>query len=533
MDSNIPTGLDALFAEARREPLVMLRTEIAPLLDRQMPDADRFDQLSINRQGTKIMYTFLVAAALIGAGSLAGIFGGTNTTKLSGAALSATVLAANVASVNVSSAMPHPAAQEARSTSSSVASVATVALQRNGAPSRYHQSGVSFRTGRIPNTQDHDAQKPFVSNPVDISGIGSIVLTNEELAGLGVQVDTAGVWIFHSSLDLSALDSLASQHGAFELDVNEDPNNPAINARPVENQRAAVMEGTVAAYQVSMYGTVIPPDPEQVRKPSTHVTTLFPTLVTDDLGAWRMYAGDDAALEGEIKAMVQTAMSNHGATAVDAFHSVMEKIDSGTSAAIKTSRLIPILVRTGHAYTAADSAAHHWRPDCIFWYSATPEFLSAIPARLRATLERELRAADRLDQKPSNIPVEEFISREPVETRRLLESYVSGPSLGTPGVPSVDAFRGASGAILSTLVIPNPATDRASVRYTLQSSRTVTVSLHEINGGHIRDLVGARPCPAGEYEESIDLSDLPAGIYLVSITTEKGERGIQRLIVRQ
>jgi hypothetical protein len=47
----------------------------------------------------------------------------------------------------------------------------------------------------------------------------------------------------------------------------------------------------------------------------------------------------------------------------------------------------------------------------------------------------------------------------------------------------------------------------------------VTVSLQHIHGGEIQTLLSAEPCAAGIYRQALQLSHLPAGMYLLTVRT--------------
>lgn len=99
--------------------------------------------------------------------------------------------------------------------------------------------------------------------------------------------------------------------------------------------------------------------------------------------------------------------------------------------------------------------------------------------------------------------------------------------------PYLDILRSASGAIVGTNVLPNPTTGRAVLNFSLAHPRTISISLHDITGRRMREVVSDLSKQGGTYEANIDAGDLADGIYLVAITTDRGERAIQRVIVQK
>ncbi|MDB5033951.1 MAG: conserved repeat domain protein [Chlorobi bacterium] len=313
----------------------------------------------------------------------------------------------------------------------------------------------------------HGSGKTKPVTPVDISGVKLIELTPEELAHLGAKADTAGVWIF-------------------------------------VNQGAAA-----SATQYSMYGTLL--SPEHVTAKSMGVTPLSipPTLVTDDHGAWRGMSFDGDAVDSALSARIAALPAD----APERYDLQMELLKEGEEGVEKSlNTLMPIIVRTGHPFTKADSLSGHWRPDCILWIRPTPELLAALPEPIRTKIEKELIAAHKLDDSLLHIAAVPSVTGEQ---------------------PYLDILRTTSGAILNTSIFPNPALDRATLHYRLAQSRTISVTLHDIRGARIRQLIAEHTVGEGDESLNIELGNLPAGVYLISISSDKGEHAVQRLVIPQ
>lgn len=331
-------------------------------------------------------------------------------------------------------------------------------------------------------------------------GLRMLELTTAELGRLGLQPDTAGVWIF-------------SNDG-----------------------------GVRSGYQISMSGIQMPPQPDVFRKSGTIYSTLQPVFITDDLGNRRVEWQDDASeteRQETIAKRIQEIEQERGAPLSDEerFKLQMELEAELADRRLADGNFVPVLVRTGHPYTEADKAARRWRPDCIFWYEPTPEFLAALPEYAQRQLELELRLVSVFRGKPHHESMDAFVERQPLEIRRGFDSLMTGESTKEAvEVIAGESYTGvlatASGALTSTSVMPNPATGHTVVRYTLGTPRQVSLALYDVRGGLVRLLDKGEIQSAGEHSMRVELDDVAAGIYLVVISTGK-ENAVQRVIVAE
>lgn len=91
-----------------------------------------------------------------------------------------------------------------------------------------------------------------------------------------------------------------------------------------------------------------------------------------------------------------------------------------------------------------------------------------------------------------------------------------------------------SSVVSNISVYPNPvhsAQAKTNVNYTLSEPRTVAFSIHDILGKKVVDCGSLAERPAGTYNFELNVANVPAGIYLVVITTDKGEQTIQRIVI--
>jgi len=93
--------------------------------------------------------------------------------------------------------------------------------------------------------------------------------------------------------------------------------------------------------------------------------------------------------------------------------------------------------------------------------------------------------------------------------------------------------RSADGAMQITSVYPHPTSDgAATIAFELAEERVLTIDLLDLNGRKIATLAGGLRKARGTCQVVFTLSGIPAGMYLVNVTTDKGERTVQRLVIQ-
>jgi hypothetical protein len=152
------------------------------------------------------------------------------------------------------------------------------------------------------------------------------------------------------------------------------------------------------------------------------------------------------------------------------------------------NELVPILLRAG---TPSDTIG---ATDLIFWYQPTPEFLADLSDSARA-IAQGLASVN-----------------------------------GTTSTPDVH------GAIQSAAVYPNPSQGKFNVNVSVSAKRNITITL--------RNLLGQQAAPpiqvgvnsssvnaANTLTQSLDFSAAPEGVYLLDISSDQGERYIERVVI--
>ncbi len=134
----------------------------------------------------------------------------------------------------------------------------------------------------------------------------------------------------------------------------------------------------------------------------------------------------------------------------------------------------------------------------IYWFEPTPDFLKAMPERVR-------RAIDRTGQEGNPMPSALAETGNPDEANGLLAS-----------------------------VYPNPVTEsNLTVRYSLPASRRVAVSMYDLSGERIQNMSVTEEREKGTWEDHLSLGDIPNGVYLLAVTTDKGEQSVQPIILKR
>ena len=144
-------------------------------------------------------------------------------------------------------------------------------------------------------------------------------------------------------------------------------------------------------------------------------------------------------------------------------------------------QLIPILLRANS--TSGPVGAR----DLIFWYRGTPDFLASLP-----------------------------------ESSRLVAQNIVGNGNQAPVATS-------HGAISKVAAYPNPSKGKVTLKLSMNDSRSITVVLRNLLGQEVSEPIHMQA--SGESEEKLDFSKLPDGIYLLDITSEIGERYVQRIVI--
>ncbi|HWF43306.1 MAG TPA: T9SS type A sorting domain-containing protein, partial [Candidatus Kapabacteria bacterium] len=151
-------------------------------------------------------------------------------------------------------------------------------------------------------------------------------------------------------------------------------------------------------------------------------------------------------------------------------------------------QLIPILLR---ADNTSDSVGGK---DLIFWYKPTPEFLAALP-----------------------------------DSARQAAMAMTSGTIGNGNGGSRASLEMEHGVIQNAIAYPNPSRGIVNVRVTLGEPRMLTLTIRNLLGQEAESSVQVNA--EGSIVQKMDFSKLQDGIYLLDITSDAGERWVQRIVI--
>jgi hypothetical protein len=166
--------------------------------------------------------------------------------------------------------------------------------------------------------------------------------------------------------------------------------------------------------------------------------------------------------------------------------------------------LIPILVRTGQDYTEEDERMHHWRPDVIFWFAPTQQFLNVLPDSIRNTLAAEYK----------------YITATPEQKEKL--------SAGN--CEYFEQCRATLNNISALNVYPNPTERELHVDFFSDKEQSIAIEITNLAGQHVAQLMPMKMISKGMNDLKFDLPHMPGGMYLLVITSADGKVATERLV---
>lgn len=81
-------------------------------------------------------------------------------------------------------------------------------------------------------------------------------------------------------------------------------------------------------------------------------------------------------------------------------------------------------------------------------------------------------------------------------------------------------------------VFPNPASDCATIQFSLPNESTLNISLYTIDGREAIQILNGSMMRRGSYIRQLSLKDIPAGIYLIELATGKA-RIVKQIVVKR
>lgn len=272
-------------------------------------------------------------------------------------------------------------------------------------------------------------------------------------------------------------------------------------------------------------GVIMPPEKVE----GVEIPNFSPAIITDDLGGLRAIIYEDDPEELRLRDLLRQNPDPAEAEELNRKRNdLMDSKEREMRWKLEIGSLVPVLVRSRHGQDHSvdkNILVQQWRPNAIFWYEPRPEFLERLPDGVRMRIEREMQLADRLRRSASSV--------DGAGDSKMREALVSDIEGVVGKRPYLDVLRGSAGALLETALHPNPAHGLTKLRYRLAAPRTMSLTLHDLAGQKLREIAVDQPKEEGEWEADIDLAGLAKGMYLLWITTDKGERVVQRLIIQR
>jgi hypothetical protein len=173
-------------------------------------------------------------------------------------------------------------------------------------------------------------------------------------------------------------------------------------------------------------------------------------------------------------------------------------------------RLIPIYVKSNNDYHLSDYFEDYYHPDCIFWYEPTDEFLALLPQDIRKQLTYELALISDATQTPSQLTTE-------------------NPNDSTPEIEScvyLDPCADIKTNITDMILFPNPTKGIVNVSISLSKSVGGDIKVTNLTGQPFLE----KRIEDCSVKRTLDVSNLPAGLYLVTLLSDEGDKLTRRVI---
>ncbi len=143
----------------------------------------------------------------------------------------------------------------------------------------------------------------------------------------------------------------------------------------------------------------------------------------------------------------------------------------------------------------------------IIWFEPTLEFIEKLPEQIKRKLSPELEAM------PNDY-----------------ETCPTPPVTG--GQPHFDVWRACSGAVENLKTYPTPVEDVLHFKYTLAEDRQISMYVCNLNGEVIANPIKYENYRKGCVEDQINVGYLNSGMYLLVISSDAGEKAVQRFLVK-
>jgi hypothetical protein len=176
----------------------------------------------------------------------------------------------------------------------------------------------------------------------------------------------------------------------------------------------------------------------------------------------------------------------------------------------------------------------------VFWYEPTAEFLDLLPSHILTQLRLETIASELAlydKDQDSSLRMNDLRQLHTLLDSLITRRIANGETIqlsteAHPGAPIMEMSRVSDGAISLYSISPNPNHGEFNVRFAVRETRVIDFSVYDINGSQLQAATSGVRVTTEESESVIRLKrDIPPGIYLLVLSTDKGERAVQRLMI--
>lgn len=95
----------------------------------------------------------------------------------------------------------------------------------------------------------------------------------------------------------------------------------------------------------------------------------------------------------------------------------------------------------------------------------------------------------------------------------------------------VEDYATTKGVLAFSDVVPNPVRGNAQFRFSTAKGGRVQLDLFDVRGGLVQQALNAERYSSGEQSVTLDLSNLPAGVYTVRLQDESGAMAVRQVVV--
>lgn len=127
--------------------------------------------------------------------------------------------------------------------------------------------------------------------------------------------------------------------------------------------------------------------------------------------------------------------------------------------------------------------------------------------------------------------VEPLIIEQPVDTATTLDVPVTEEPIPDK-LPITDEPVIVPSTELEVFISPNPSSGQITLGYTLENTMPVRIDLFDITGKMVKTLSNQNKQYAGKYNVTYNISDLPNGIYIATLTTADQQVSTKIILTR-